>query len=43
MPPLKFEHRQKGDYDVQYTPNTETVKNLFIKAKDFIDTIMKIF
>ncbi|MDR3048613.1 MAG: HEPN domain-containing protein [Elusimicrobiota bacterium] len=37
-----FEYRQRGDYDMQYTPDIETVNKLMSEAKVFVDTVIKV-
>ena len=36
-----FMYRQKGDYDTKMPADIETVKKLFINAKEFIETVRK--
>ncbi|MDR0822368.1 MAG: HEPN domain-containing protein [Endomicrobium sp.] len=37
-----FLYRQKGDYDMQYTPDIETVNKLMSEAKVFVDAVIKV-
>ncbi|MDR3244283.1 MAG: HEPN domain-containing protein [Elusimicrobiota bacterium] len=37
-----FLYRQKGDYDLEYVPEIETVNELLLSAKKFIENVSKI-